>query len=95
MTEKECCPDHSGELIRLNRVSGQIEGVKKMITERRYCPEIMTQLRAVRAALKTVEASMLEAHLRGCVAQAMSGNDAQAKADKIAEIQEIFKRFDD
>ena len=85
-------PDHSGELSRLNRVAGQIEGVKKMIAERRYCPEIMTQLRAARAALKTIEGGMLETHLASCVATAMRMGDADAK---IGEIVEIFKRYED
>jgi DNA-binding FrmR family transcriptional regulator len=97
----DCCdhknnhPDHAGELPRLNRVTGQIDGVKKMIEERRYCPDILTQLRAARAALKNIEAGILEAHLNSCVAEAMESGKKGAVEAKLAEIRDIFKRFDD
>jgi CsoR family transcriptional regulator, copper-sensing transcriptional repressor len=101
---KDCCgstpenthenPDHSGELSRVNRISGQIAGVKKMIEERRYCPEILTQLRAARSAIKSLEANILEAHLGHCVNDAMTASDAKEVKKKIKELQEIFKRFD-
>jgi len=96
----ECCeiqkhPDHGNEVPRLNRIAGQIDGVKRMIEERRYCPDILTQLRAARSALKTVEASILENHLNACVASAMEQGDSKAVAGKISEIRELFKRFDD
>lgn len=85
-------PDHSPELPRINRVGGQLEGVKKMITEGRYCPEILAQLRAIRAALHAIEANILERHLDGCVQDALSGNDA---SQKLAELKELYKRFGD
>lgn len=88
-------PDHSAETGKLNRVVGQIEGVKKMIAERRYCPDILTQLRAARAALKTIEANILESHLKGCVTEAMTNGQPADKNEKIQEIKELFKRFED
>ncbi len=96
----DCCdihkhPDHGNEVPRLNRVAGQIDGVKKMIAERRYCPDILTQLRAARAALKTVEAAILESHLNACVAAAMEEGDSKGVEAKLAEIRAIFKRFED
>ena len=54
---------HSAELSKLNRIAGQIEGIKKMITDHRDCTEVLTQLRAVRSALKTVEANVRECAL--------------------------------
>ncbi len=45
-------PSHDAEIKRLNRIAGQIEGVKKMVDEGRYCPEILSQLRAVRSAVE-------------------------------------------
>jgi DNA-binding FrmR family transcriptional regulator len=97
----DCCstdkkyPDHSAETPRLNRVSGQVEGIKKMIAERRYCPEILTQLRAARSALKTIEANILDAHLQSCIADAMTGVDKNQVTEKIEELKNIFKRFED
>ena len=48
-------PNHSENLPRLNRISGQIDGIKKMIEEERYCLDIVNQIKAVRSALKSVE----------------------------------------
>jgi len=93
-----CCskhPDHSPQTAALNGASGQINGIKKMIDERQYCPDILTQLRAVRAALKSIEAKMLEAHLTQCVCDAMKSNDEDATNKKIQELVQLFKRFED
>lgn len=99
--KKDCCagmsqhPDYSMALPRLNRISGQIEGVKKMITERRYCPEILGQLRAVRSAVNSIEASILETHLDACVNDAfVSGNETQRKK-KMAELKELYRKYND
>lgn len=95
----DCCdtnkyPDHSKEISRLNRISGQIEGVKKMIEERRYCPDILTQLRAVASATKSLEATILEAHLGTCVADAFKSDNMEEQKEKISELVKLFKRFD-
>jgi DNA-binding FrmR family transcriptional regulator len=77
----DCCdkqhPDHSKELSRLNRVSGQIEGVKRMIGEREYCPDI------------------LETHLDSCVTDALNAGSEKEKAHKIAELKELYRRFNE
>jgi len=85
---------HEKELSKLNRVSGQIEGIKKMIAEHRYCPDILIQLRAIRAAIKTVEANVLENHLKSCVAESLSGGNPKDAQKKIEELKDLFKRFD-
>jgi CsoR family transcriptional regulator, copper-sensing transcriptional repressor len=87
-------PDHGDQLKRLNRITGQVEGVRKMIVERRYCADILTQLRAVRAAVKAVEANILEVYLGSCVADALQSGDALARQTKIAEVTELFKRYE-
>jgi DNA-binding FrmR family transcriptional regulator len=95
----DCCkksehPDHSKEISRLNRISGQIEGVKKMIAERRYCPDIITQLRAISSATKSVEANVLKSHLKACVSSAFESKDDEDQDKKIEELLTLFKRFD-
>ncbi|CUI16612.1 Copper-sensing transcriptional repressor [Candidatus Protochlamydia naegleriophila] len=96
--DKQCCvsehPSHKKELPHLNRISGQVEGIKKMIEEGRYCPEILTQLRAIRAAIKSVELRILDTHLSFCVTQACLSHDEQEQKKKIEEIRELIKRFD-
>ena len=96
----DCCknhkhPDHSEDLPRLNRVGGQVDGVKKMIEEGRYCPDIMTQIKAIRSALKSVEANILERHLAGCMTEAVKSGSKKQQAQKIDEIKELFKKIED
>ncbi len=96
----ECCdhenhPDHSTELKRLNRVGGQVDGVKKMIEDGRYCPDIMIQIKAIRSALKSVEANILERHLASCVTDAIKSGTKKQQDKKIEEIKELFKKFED
>ncbi len=87
-------PDHAKQLARLNRIAGQIDGVKRMIDDRRYCADILTQLRAIRSAVKSVEGNILEVFLGSCVTDALQSGDADARATKIAEVRELFKRYD-
>ena len=92
MTDHPC---HASEIGKLNRIAGQIEGVKRMIDEARYCPDILAQLRAIRSATRTVEANILEKHLQHCVSDAVnSGNKAEADK-KLEEIKDLFKRYDE
>ena len=56
-------PNHKHEIPRLNRAIGQLEGIKKMIEEQRYCPDIIVQLKAVRSAIKHVENVLLSLFL--------------------------------
>ncbi len=83
-------PDHSNEVVRLKRIKGQVDGIERMITERRYCPEILIQIRAATAALKTVERSILGKHLRACVKEAMSSHNEKEIDSKIDELMELF-----
>ncbi len=86
-------PDHRDQLSRLNRIGGQVEGIKRMIEEQRYCPDILIQLRAIRAALQTVEGHLLHRHLNQCVADAFRNGDDTTREKKIAELQELYRRF--
>ncbi len=97
-TDTNCChtaqhPDHSKECARLNRVAGQIEGIKKMIEERRYCPDILTQLRAVRSAVNAIEANILESHFNACVSGVFAAGNEAEQQQKIAELKELYRRF--
>jgi|JI10StandDraft_1071094.scaffolds.fasta_scaffold86452_5 CsoR family transcriptional regulator, copper-sensing transcriptional repressor len=83
-------PDHSAHIKRLNRVKGQIEGIERMILDRRYCTDIIAQLKAASAALKAVESEVFKSHLRGCVKSAFSGNDTFKAEEKIQEIIKLI-----
>lgn len=86
------CPCHKGEIPRLNRVIGQLEGIKKMIETHRYCPDILIQLRAVRSAIRAVEGNILKAHLQSCVAQSFESHIDRDQ--KIEELKQLFDRFE-
>lgn len=86
-------PCHKNQLTRLDRVAGQVEGVRRMIEEQRYCPEIMTQLRAVRSAVKSLEMEILKSHLNSCVVQALSSSNKKEREQQIEELTGIFQKF--
>lgn len=83
--------DHSAELKRLSRIKGQVEGVERMIVEKRYCPEIVNQIKAIRAALRSLEANVIEGHMRHCVNQAIKSRDPQIVQEKLEEIVMLMK----
>lgn len=83
--------NHKNEIPRLNRAIGQLEGIKKMIEEQRYCPDILIQLKAVRSAIKSVEKNILASHLEHCVAESF-GNSEDAKK-KIMEIKSLLDKM--
>ncbi|MGI9269428.1 MAG: metal-sensitive transcriptional regulator [Porticoccus sp.] len=93
---EDCCesnhPDYSKLIPRINRAIGQLGGIKKMIEERRYCPEIIMQLRAVGSACQSIETTMLQKHLESCVTQAFQSNDSNSQKEKIRELTNLYKR---
>ena len=87
-------PDHKGQLSRLAKIDGQIRGITRMIEERRYCIDIVFQIKAVQAALKQVQMGVLEKHIHHCVAaSARTGNPAEL-AEKIEEIVQVVGKMD-
>lgn len=85
-------PDHTKEIHRINRIAGQVEGVKKMISTREYCPKIITQIQAIRAALKVLESTILRKHLETCVKEAFSSGSHKEKEKKLEELLELIRR---
>ncbi len=83
--------DHSGELNRLSRIKGQVEGVERMILEKRYCPDIVTQIKAIRSALRSLEANIVEGHLSHCVRAAINSRDPKVVQKKLEEILLLMK----
>lgn len=79
---------------RLNRIEGQVRGLGRMIDEDRYCIDIVTQIAAVRAALRRVEQEVLRDHVGHCVKHAMQSGNAAEQANKINELMDLFDRTD-
>ena len=79
-------------LNRLNRIEGQVRGVARMIEEDRYCIDILTQVRAARAALARVETEMLKDHLAHCIEAAITGGDPAEQRQKAGELIQLLER---
>jgi len=75
---------------RLHRIEGQVRGVTRMIEQERYCIDVLTQLRAIRAALAKVEAGLLKDHLNHCIEAAIVSGDAKEQRKKAAELIELL-----
>lgn len=71
---------------RLSRIEGQIRGISRMLEEERYCIDIITQVRAVRAALMQVEREVLKAHAAGCITDAVASGNAREQKQKFSEL---------
>jgi DNA-binding FrmR family transcriptional regulator len=79
-------------LKRLSRIEGQVRGVSRMVEESRYCIDIITQLSAVRAALRRVEQEVLRDHVGHCVKHAMQSSDLADQERKIEELMAVLAR---
>jgi DNA-binding FrmR family transcriptional regulator len=78
---------------RLSRIEGHIRGIKTMIQEHRPCPEVLTQVAAVRGALDKVACTILDEHLTECVVQAAKQGDSAKIDQEIAELRSALKQF--
>ena len=79
---------------RLGRIEGQVRGLSKMVEEDRYCIDIVTQISAVRAALRRVEEEILKDHVSHCVAHAIASGDKVDQRKKISELMDVIGRAD-
>jgi DNA-binding FrmR family transcriptional regulator len=84
-------PNQKKEVIkRLNRISGQIDGIKKMVDGSRYCIDILNQIAAARAALSGVGRFVLENHMKTCVTASIKRGTGSRE---IKELMDVFKKF--
>ena len=79
---------------RLNRIEGQVRGLSRMVEEDRYCIDIVTQIAAVRAALRRVEEEILRDHVAHCVEHAITSGSKTAQRKKIEELMAVVSRSD-
>jgi DNA-binding FrmR family transcriptional regulator len=81
--------DKNKLLSRLNRITGQLDGIKKMINDDRYCADILIQLSAVDKAIKSLASVILDNHMHSCVLNGIKDGDYE----KLDEIVDLFRRF--
>lgn len=87
--KKRSDDDKNKIIARLNRINGQINGIKNMIQEDRYCDDVLIQLSAIDKAIKSLANYILDEHMHGCVLEEIkSGNE-----EVLDEIVQLFRRF--
>jgi len=79
---------------RLRRVEGQVRGIAGMVEADRYCIDVVTQLAAVRAALRRIEEEVIRDHAAHCVADAVRSGDPEEQRRKVDELIEVLGRTD-
>jgi len=80
-------------LKRLSRIEGQVRGVSGMVEDNRYCIDIVTQIAAVRAALKRVEQEVLRDHVAHCVEHAIASGDRDEQRQKVSELIDVLGKL--
>jgi DNA-binding FrmR family transcriptional regulator len=79
-------------LKRLKRIEGQVCGLSRMVDEDRYCIDIVTQIAAVRAALRRAEEEILRDHVAHCVESAIASGNRADQRRKVAELMDVVSR---
>ena len=82
-------PSHKNQINNLKRIEGQLRGVQRMIEEGDYCIDILTQIKAIKNSIVSVEGKILKSHLRQCVRDSLNGDDTFD--DRVDEIVRILK----
>ena len=89
---KERTPEEMKALInRLNRIEGQVRGIRGMVENSAYCPDILTQVAATSAALNAFTKELLASHIRTCVVTDIQKGDLDVVDDLVATIQKMMK----
>lgn len=100
-TSVECCccgktkqrnDDEKKSLLnRLNRIEGQVNGIKRMIENNAYCPDVMIQISAVRAALNSFNKEILSEHIKTCVADHVKNGDDSVIDELVHTLEKLMK----
>jgi len=97
---EECCchktkersqEEYKSLIHRLNRVEGQIRGIRGMVEKSAYCPDILTQVAAANAALNAFSKELLAQHIRTCVARDIREGRDETIEELVATLQKLMK----
>ena len=96
---KECChktkkrteKEYKDLVNRLSRIEGQVRGIKRMVEEDAYCPEILIQVSAVNAALNSFNKVLLAEHIRSCVAEHIRKGNDEIIDELVVTLQKLMK----
>lgn len=76
---------------RLNRIEGQIRGIRKMVEKDAYCPDILVQSAAVNAAVNAFNKDLITSHIRGCVVRDLREGREEVLDELVATLQKLMK----
>jgi DNA-binding FrmR family transcriptional regulator len=79
-------------LRRLSRIEGQVRGLVRMVEADRYCIDIITQIAAVRTALRRAEEEILKDHVAHCVEHAITSGNKREQRRKVSELMDVLSR---
>lgn len=102
MTEEKCCSccektterselERKKLINRLNRIEGQIRGIRGMVERNAYCPDILTQCAAASAALNAFNRDLIGNHIKGCVVRDLKDGDDTVIDELVATLQKLMK----
>lgn len=90
--KKERTPEEYTKLIhRLNRIEGQIRGIRGMVENNAYCPDILVQSAAVTAAMNAFNKELLASHIRTCVVQDIRDGKDEVIDELVGTLQKLMK----
>ena len=89
-TSTSYAADKEQLLARMNKIEGQVRGIRKMIEDDRYCADVLQQIAALKSAADSVALILLEDHLKGCTADAIRHGSGD---EHIKEVVDTVRRF--
>ena len=93
MKTKPHSTTHPETLHRISRIAGQVQGIRRMVEEQKYCIDIITQIQAARSALRAVELKILQKHMVHCVSDAFTSGSQKAAGEKMDELLRVMKKI--
>ena len=78
---------------RLKRIAGQVAGLQRMLSDDRYCVDVLLQVAAVRAALAEVGKVVLTSHVQTCLNDALKNGGSKDQRAKLDDLMEVFSRY--
>lgn len=90
-TKQRSSDEYKSLINRLNRIEGQVRGIRKMVESNAYCTDIITQVAAVNAALNSFNKELLATHIKTCVAKDIINGKNETVDELVAVLQKLMK----
>ena len=98
MEQHDCCrhkhretAEYESLIRRLNRIEGQVRGIRGMVEKEAYCTDILTQVSAVQSALNAFSRELLANHIRTCVTEGIQRGDTEVVDELVRTVEKLMK----